>query len=154
MPGVPDWLGDAATWAGAVAVILGLGFTGCQIRLARETQQATIIYSSEKDFHDLFVKTAGETFKKCFGPSLLPPACTSDDARSLYFDLLSYYQMLLDLEQLNSIGSDYVDAKIDRFCLFVKSPGGVAAIKDFKRQSELLERGLVSRLASRCQVTL
>jgi hypothetical protein len=57
MSGPAEWVSAVATLAGSAAVMVGLWYADHQLTLAREAQQANVIYNAQKDYHDLFVKT-------------------------------------------------------------------------------------------------
>jgi hypothetical protein len=58
----------AATWVGSGLVAIGLVFTGCQLKAARQSLQANTLYSVEKDFRDLMGQTQQPDFIGCFVP--------------------------------------------------------------------------------------
>jgi hypothetical protein len=150
---VSEWVTAGGTCVGAIAVAVGLYYTQYQINLAREAQQANVIYNVQKDYHDLFTQTAVADFQKCFGgTSSLPNACTSKTARDTFFDMLNYVQLLIDLQNLHAVDAQYVNSKVSQFCSFLTQ--GSFTFDEFRKQQHLVSDELAKRLSELCGVQL
>jgi hypothetical protein len=149
------WFGSIATAVGALFVTVGLVLTSCQIDQARQALQATTIYSVEKDFGELFTRRIDEKFIQCYGPrqqpsSLnLPGLCGDLNARTTFYDILTLYRMLLDLNKKGALDDQYVNYRINAFCGYLKSQLGTSVIQDY-RQKGFVRADLVQRIQSVC----
>jgi hypothetical protein len=141
---------------GATLVALTVIFAGCQIRDARLALEATTLYNVEKDYSDVFKPIVTEKFQKCFGKEsnsttgIAPPnPCEDPDERRYFFDLLSHYRLLLDLEQYGSLDVDYVDRRFKGACDILANEGSTDTIDVFNKKDAIDPR-LIARIAKVC----
>ena len=71
----------------------------------------------------------------------------------MYFDLLNYYQMLIDLEKLDAIDNEYVNLRLRRFCIYLKQGSGPFTINEYVKD-KIVSRALADRLSVTCGVKL
>jgi hypothetical protein len=121
-----SWLGSFAAWAAVAAIVWGFRYAGQQIQQSRESLQATVILDSETHFHDLFAKTDAASFRKCFGVGAqpLPQPCPDLDARETFSAIVSYLQMLTDLQRRGAIDAPFVQIKVHQFCTYAGGGAG------------------------------
>jgi hypothetical protein len=143
------WVSAIATAIGSAVVGGGLIFTFLQLTDARKVQEANVIYNAQKDYHDLLLKTGDSDFQKCFGgpPSALPSACIQDKPRDTFLEILRYFQLLIDLQRLDAVNEQYVNATVTRFCPFYKT--GHFTFEQFAQQKFVSDE-LAKRLSTLC----